>query len=363
MKIDKKRFVGLDVLRIVLILPTIMLHVWNIIFSESHVSFSPEQSLYPFYENTLGRLFGYSGVFIFSLSFFLYGLRRHSLFKFKPLHEYIKLALLIGAMVSTQFNDSMNIQDSDFFIWDIFSFVLLSYLVISLLDLIKQQVFLKVIFVSGFLLFLLPISFYAQSLDGVFPPSLAPIFIATQTSFGHNGWFLLPWLGLPLIFYPLGRLFQSFDFDKKTSLKYGVPLFLIGGLLWFFTPEKIPPALGSLFYQYIFWQSPGAILARLTLFISLLLMLSSGSWSKKWNLFSWLQWNRNFWLCYIVHFGVIDLLSDHKEFFAQNLFYLDWLWLAVFLGVEILIQLFFFVTKIYKWLLLKILHLFTERKS
>lgn len=348
MEDNKKRFVGLDVLRVVLILPTIMLHVWNIIFSDSHVGFSPEKSLYPFYENIIARAFGYSGVFIFCLSFFLYGIRRHSFFKVKPFHEYIKVALLVGAMISTQFNESMNIQDADFFIWDIFSFVLLSYLLISLLDLIRQKIIFKIILGTGLFLFSVSIGFYAEMFQGVFHPLVEPIFVATQTSFGHNGWFLLPWIGLPLIFYSLGRLQLNSAAMTKAALGCGLLFLLLSG-------EKIPPALGSLFYEYIFWQSPTYILARLLLFMGLVLWFSSRRWSNGWKIFSWLQWNRNFWFCYIIHFGVIDLLSEHKECFSQNLFYLDWLWLGIFFGVEILIQMFFLMTRIYKWIFLRLL--------
>lgn len=343
---EKKRYIGIDILRIFFILPTIMLHVWNIIFSENHVSFSSAQSLYPFYENVIARLLGYSGVFIFCLSFFLYGIRRHSLFQLKPLHEYFKLALLIGAMISTQFNDSMNPQDSDFFIWDIFSFVLISYLLISLMALIQNEKFLLALLGAGVALFLVPVSVYSQGLEGLFVGTVEPIFMATQTSFGHNGWFLLPWIGLPLIFYPLGRVFSK-SYPAKNLFLF--PL-AVGSLLLMISPEKIPPALGSLFYQYIFWQSPGYILARLMIFSGVVLWLCQREWSRGWKFFSYLQWNKNFWFCYIIHFGFIDLLSDHKDFFSQNLFYLDWLWLGLFVGVEILAQLFFLMTRIYLWI-------------
>ncbi len=343
---EKKRYVGLDILRVVLILPTIMLHVWNIIFGETHVTFSSEQSLYPFYENVIARLFGYSGIFIFALSFFLYGIKQHSLFKLKPIREYFKLALLIGAMVSTQFSDSMNPSDPDFFMWDIFSFVLVAYLIISFLALIKSERVLQIILAVGISLFFVPVTFYSKNLSGIFHQQFETALFAVKTSVDSNGWFLLPWIGLPLIFYPLGRLFVV----QKSFRKWYWLLLLVGVLLAIVASETFPPALGSLFYEYVFWQSPAYIIARLLIFSGLVLWLCQTTWARGWNFFSYLQWNKNFWFCYILHFGFIDFLSDHQSFFAQNLFYLDWLWLGLFLGVELMAQMFFAITKLYIWI-------------
>lgn len=346
---ESKRYVGLDILRIILVLPTIILHIWNIIYGDSHVTFKAGESLYTFYETYIARIFGYSGVFLFCLSFFLYGIREYTLFKKKRWYEYAKILLLFVALSDAQIDFELPYDNPDFFTWDIFSYVLLSYLIISGLSFIKNKYMLYV-FTFGFSLFLIPYDYYSIAFSKYFVPPFDGILFSQAMGNSYNGWFLFPWISLPITFYSLGRLVKL---PLNYNYKHLIAIFGLAIALLILAPD-VAPAGGGLFYQFIFWQSPIYILSRLLVLIGLILWLCKLKFHWIWNVFSLLQWNKNFWFCYILHIGMISSLALHKDYFTENKIVLDWLWVAVFLWIEILVQLLFLSIKVYIWIFKKI---------
>ncbi len=332
----KHRLAGLDLIRLILIIPTIILHVWNMLIGDPHPT-AGLTSNYVFYEKYLGNTLGFAGVFIFALSFYLEGIRKSAPFTL-DIRSLTKIFFLVAAMISSQTSLSEENATEFYFIWDIFSFVLLSYLLIFPLSKIENPRTLWKFGAIGIVLFLVPFHFYQGILEGILPSSLQSTFIATRSEFGPNGWFLLPWIGLPLFFYVLGR-----SYNNPNIRRLPVLLLFVGVPLLFYPGNPI--VLGKEFYGYVFWQPSLFVFSRILVFASLLLLASQITENKALKLLSYLQWNRNFWICYILHIGVIDIMSENKFYSDPN--NLNWAWLYVFLLVEAITQLFMLALKIY----------------
>ncbi len=162
---------------------------------------------------------------------------------------------------------------------------------------------LVILLLSSFLQFTLP---YSPIPAEYSPITLLSEFQLTQAiqSIFYDGWFpLFPWLAMPLIGYLLGR---EGPFSKKTSLMG----FILGGILWFFSPLKSVPREGytELFYPFSF----GAILFMVSFFQLSLRFLQT----KQFHLPFFSLFGKYCLSVYVLHLFII---STFKEIYPNKL--------------------------------------------
>jgi hypothetical protein len=350
-------YYGLDWSRLLMVGPIAMVHMWNAWIGEPFVSSAPEGSLYPEFVRWISPVFGFSGIYVFVMSFFLYGLLgKTDLVRGKK--NVARLAFLAMAMFSAQFNPQFPLPDPAYFYWEIFSFALLSLLLVSALGFLSDRVWFVLGGLAAVLLMIHPLWLHHR-LDGVFAPIITQILVESETTFGPNGWFLLPWIGLPILAYAWGRFCRR-DPNAPLHVKplriYGAFAFAMA-LSWIIPPgeAEYPFTLAADYYLYSFHQNPIYLWQRLLPFLLLLFVLSrpriNEALARTPLRFSrFIQWNKNFWFAYVLHFGIIDILANQRTFFDQYPLVFDWLWLIVILSVEALLQLFFHALKVYAWI-------------
>jgi hypothetical protein len=364
-----KHILGLDLAKLVLIGPIAMLHVWDIFYADAEVTLSRSESLYPYYRDTIGRVFGFAGTFIFVLSFFLFGYRGKTNLVFGK-KQLLRLGILCAAMLSAQFSATGD------FIWDVFSFVLVSLALISVLGRLSSKAWDVVGLVAAVLLCIPPAS-YSEFLSSRLLALPAEILIATTSRYGQNGWFLLPWIGLPLLGYSFGRFCartaESDESAHRLQAAFAPILFLAVYCLVFILGRGVPTAAvrgTAEYYDFAFRQSPLVFWRHFVPFLFFLFFATRpavNAWLNQpqlWlaRILPKLQWSRNFWLAYVTHFGIIEWLVEYEDFFAAHLGVFDFLWLYVIIGTEVLLQAFFFMLKVYAGLFTRVYAMFKRLK-
>lgn len=365
-----------NLLKIILILPIIMFHSFVGIEGWEASSTITNFPIWSMIYNYLGNnFFNAFGLYIITLSYFLMGLNAaskttgvqsysQSQLLADPLNKtptqktspqkvtlIFKFLILIICFLGTQFNLTLGLTEEGVFIWDLYSFILLSYLVIHFLKNKFLQNPLKYFYLCLGAFSALP--FLSPWMNTYLHDSINQFFFATQLITGANAWFLIPWGFLPLFSYNLGIL--SFQQKIKSTSIALACLSLISTCLFFFFKIEMYPFIIDMneFFKSVFWQNSLVNIIRILPFLTLLSLLSLKKMDRinnypglKW--INSLQWSKNFWFCFMLHFGFIDLIISPEYSFLNNKSTNELSWLFIFIGCEILAQLFFFSLKVHK---------------
>lgn len=293
-----ERYIGLDLIRMLCILALCEFHVLETFFYEDHPGFRNELPLHFFLEPYV-RVLCFSGFIIVALSAFLLGRSKISLISWAKLLGLLWFGWLCLALLEASDKQWF------YFEWDIYSFLLTSF---TFLFIIQGSKLALNIFAS---LGLIALSI-AGNYEGLFALSdpWQSIFLGDCQRVGYNEWPLLPWIGLPLVFFALGRwsfsargkkYFQSFE-----KLEYGIwPLLLIGSLPQlgrYYNSNAGPGFYCSLqgqsplvFWSHMLWP---IFLARLSFLPRINSMFERFSFFR---FVSQMEWSTHFGLCYALH--------------------------------------------------------------
>jgi hypothetical protein len=315
-----KRIYGFDLLRIVTVLAILYFHTWQFSFFEDIITLPIEISSYHNLTDWVGPIFKYGGLFVVALSFFLIGLKVKS-------HHISRFIILIVGVIGIQILSSENPEDPSSWNWDVYSYLVFSYVVVMLLT--KNFYVRLSLIVVSIVLLSIPYEVYGP-------------FLRIPEAVQFTGWNIMPWLALPVLYHSLGLLWREKvpgTFLKLHLLEWPVYLGLIGILL-FISPDAGAFPAGPGFESFIFKQKPllfwfhfsvFTFLMRLSLdprFNSLLDKIKPVGW------ISSLRWNQRLGFCYLFQFVFLPLGPMLMTFWGDHPRLFDWLWLFVFIAVE-----------------------------
>jgi hypothetical protein len=342
----RPRLLALDLVRLLLVFPVLIMHVWNVFWGEFDITLSDSESLYQTYRAWLAPTLGFGGVYVFALSFFLYGFLNSARPKW-GMRAASRIVLLVLAVLSTQFNSLIPVGESGYFIWDLFSFILFSFLLIWALSFLSDRGWV-IAGSAGAALMCIPPLVFQDWLEMSLVPVIAQILIPTASDFGLNGWFLLPWIGLPVTAVAFGRWCRVAD-GVEIKLT-GLALAALAVVVWLVGQNVVvrPLMMASQYYDFLFRQHPLYFWRYYLLFAIVLLLLSRSGPNLRLmqtplRLAGSLKWNQHFWLAYLLQFGVIDILHDFRGAILEHPPLFDFLWVIVFLAVEFMLQALFWV--------------------
>jgi hypothetical protein len=330
-----QRFYALDLLRTCAIIVVSFYHMWESSFGESKMIFTATESVFGLLTPFFLDYWGYSGLILALVSFFLIG---YSTKKFNW-RRYLLVSIgLIGMMVHDQ--ASLSIQSWN---WNLYAYLLFSLLFVQIIPNSRKVLFLT----AGIsaLSLLVPIDYY-QTLK----PHLSSLFdqmlvgdLDVNTTIG---WGLLPWLSIPTLGYSLGRLlrqtsreswvYQGFKFEPQVLLAIAVGLVLV----FPFNPNISISNSG--FYYYVFSGSLWFFWSRfLVLFIWMRLacmdrvnlFLGKFNWMRR---ISNLAWNKYFGLCYFIQLIIVPIVTEWSGAFKNQPLLMDLTWIGVLVGTELI---------------------------
>ncbi|WP_413289564.1 hypothetical protein [Bdellovibrio sp. HCB337] len=316
------RIYGFDLLRIVTVWAILYFHVWQFSFFQDQITLPPEISSYHLLVDFVGVLFKYGGLLIVALSFFLIG------FKAKSYHIQRFVILIVG-VIGLQILSSESPMDPQSWEWDVYSYLVFSYIFVAVLSqnkLLRQAlVFLSLILLS------IPFELYGSR---VYPSDGALQFA---------GWNLLPWLALPVLFHSLGILWREKKPDAFIPLaKWEWPVWA-GFILIFLvvTPDYGVFPAGPGFEAYVFQQKPLMFWKHFSIFMFLMRLSLDprvNGFLGKIKIMEWisnLKWNRRLGFCYLLQFVFMPLGPLLMEFWGNYPRLFEWLWLFIFVAVEL----------------------------
>ncbi len=301
--------------------------------------------------------FSHFGIYLLMLSFFLVGLNYHDRLirtaaapRWKT---YFKLATLFLCFLGTQFDLTVGWGSEGFFIWDLYSYILMAYLIVffwghSIFKNLRKST-------VAFALLFWATPFLQNILAGRLVATVDQIFFPTLLKTGANAWFVFPWIFLPLLAFCLGGLSQKKDL-KTVFYVLGIPL-LMALIIVSFVRLTFHPFLVdvNLFYLNVFWQNTNFNLLMIFPYLAFLVLYDQNLFDKfdsstplRW--LSTLQWCKNFWFSFILHFGIIDMMTTYYDDLFKSEFIFNYSWLIVFIGTEAVMQALMLALKFYAWL-------------
>jgi hypothetical protein len=331
-----RRFHGLDFLKLCFVITIVIFHVWENVMYQDVMELPLSRSFYTYYGKVLSVLFHYAGPFLAGLSFFLFGYR-HSRFSLKKWVVFILGVLLIQYTAE----DFQNIGSLQSWSWDVYSYLFVAFLILSL---IPKSFFSQLAMTVIGLLALLPSpQFYSHHLSSVLI-GVPSVFILNPSSYPSNGWFIFPWIFLPLALYGLGFLARRYESKLERLRASEVGLFGAVILILSFFVKPVPFLAGPRFYEFLFWQPAAYFWLHFLCFLFFIRIQFSKNVSSFFDVWifrqiSKLQWVQHLWLCYFLHFVVLQILLSRVTGLKTSPFALDMLWISVFLGTEVCVRL------------------------
>ncbi len=318
------RIYGFDILRIATVMAILYFHVWQFTFFQDVISLPSEISNYHNLTGWVGDLFKYGGLFIVALSFFLIGL------KDKPQHK-MRFFVLIAGLVTLQISTSDNPADPTTWDWDVYSYLLFSYVLVLALP--KKAMVRWPLVVASFAFLCIPYDQYEALLK-----------IPDTVQF--SGWNLMPWLALPVLFHSAGVLWSEKNPGSFTSiLKWEWPLWVaLIALLFVITPDYGPFPAGPGFEAYVFKLKPLMFWKHFIAFMFLMRLSLDPAINrvlakiKGMDWFSNLAWNKHLGVCYFMHLAFLPMGQHLMEFWGNYPGTFDWLWLFIFVAVEFIVR-------------------------
>lgn len=263
------------------------------------------------------RWFAFSGFLIVALTFFLIGWNGLSARKLKTLLAVCFIGILTLIWVNEELGQI-------FLEWDIYAYLIVSLLLIAFLN-----SFPKVLFASGAISCLalaLPRSFYS------FPQWSGkwfynPLF-GDYLQEGGGSWPLIPWTGLPILFFALGQWLKK----SAASLPYQEQFFRKEKLIWLVLALLAIPTIGGYyatpvgpgFSEFVFNRPPIILFGNLfwlILAIRVSLYRPCNEAIGKLKAFQILsRWHlsRNFFLFYLVHIFWVGVYTNFPQWFRDH---------------------------------------------
>ncbi len=339
---QSKRLHGLDLLKLGFVVTIVIFHVWEVIIYQDLMELPLSRSFYTIYGLILSALFHYAGPFLAGLSFFLYGYRnsKFSLAKF--------IVLILGVLIMQYSSESL----SDFakvssWAWDVYSYLVVAYLFVFAMP---RQTNIQIFSLGiSLIALLIPVQVYTTqfpALQQIRPEML----VMNPVSQVPNGWFLLPWIFLPIGLSNLGVLVSRFENRLERFQKWEAGLWIIAFVGWIIPFETTKFLAGPRFYEFVFWPQLSNFWFHLTLllfFIRLQFFPPVRSFFNR-RVFQWiskLQWVRNLWLCYLLHYAFVETIAEFYTVKKNEPFALDLLWILIFIGTEIFVQILMLIRK------------------
>jgi hypothetical protein len=336
--VKNQRFYALDLLRTCAILVVTFYHVWESAFGESKMLFSARESVFGFLTPFFLNYWGYSGLILALISFFLIG---YSKTKFNWPRYILVGTGLVGMMIHDQ-------ADTDIATWgwNLYAYLFVSLLVVQTFP--HNRKFLSIASIISVVSLSVPIAWY-QSLKAGSIPFLDQMLIGDLNVNSTIGWGLLPWVSIPVLGFSIGKLIRQAPnqswifrgFKNELWILFGAAALMIA--LFPMNPNiSITP---SGFYYYVFSGDLWFFWSRfLVIFIWIRLACLNqvndclGQF-KTVKFISDLAWNRFFGLCYFVEFAFLPWASDWSLYFKDQPRLMDLYWLGLLLATEIVARL------------------------
>ena len=312
----KDRIVGWDIFRILQIFPMVYLHTLEGFWAmdHEHIGYfsSGLFSLAYFYSHS----FSTGGLNLVAISFFIIGIKPHTINKLK----YLIPLLCIGILCLNIFY-AFFYTGSAYFEWDIYHYLLLMVCLVYILN--KYTSYIKIIFFVSLIGSLVP--FWNIDLHIYNNSILEQILIGSCEEEKVGIWFVLPWVFWALLFWSYGVLFKDVKYINKltnTSNKSFILSAVCVGLFLFFYSS----------YAYFYYCPVGPsfacyihrpdFVALLSLLVSLIIIFTIFMNStvntvlQKYLYFvSFTKWNTNLGLTYLCH---VFLLSISLGYFVPQ---------------------------------------------
>ncbi len=312
--LSKERYFSVDLIRLLSMVAIAHFHLHEATFytNEHHTSHAFfEWPLEPF-----SRFMAFSGFTIVFLSYFLIGLKGLTAKKMKQLLivAFIGTLLIVGVF----FDGEVLLLE-----WDIYPFIATASLLIFLLSRIPYALFVGSI--GSVIMIALPPQTW------VFPQwqnqwFYGPLF-GNYHLVGEGSWPLIPWMGLPILAFSLGRFLRRHPEKQDTLKSIGRIEILFWGLALvassFYWGAFYHVQVGSDFYKFV--QNVPRIpwLAHM-IFVFLSIRLGFvqpiNLWAQKTPSVAWiskLYLNQRFFFFYIVNWFLIGLFSNFENFYMD----------------------------------------------
>ncbi|WP_413576494.1 hypothetical protein ACLVWU_00450 [Bdellovibrio sp. HCB290] len=319
-----QRIYGFDLLRIATMMAILYFHVWQYTFFQDVISLPPEISNYHNLTGWVGDTFKYGGLFIVALSFFLIGLKARTK---QSMRFFVLIFGLLTLSISTA-SEPLNPATWD---WDVYSYLIFSLLLVLALP---RNIILRgaLIFASTALL-CVPFDQYESLLN-------------IQNAVQFSGWNLVPWLALPVLFHSLAVVWSKKVPQTLKAIKNWEWPVWIGAIILMFviTPDYGPFPAGSGFEAYVFKLKPLMFWKHFLVFTFLMrasldprISTALGK-AKGMQWFSNLAWNKHFGVAYFMHLAFLPMGLHFMDFWSQYTRAFEWLWLFIFVAVEIVVR-------------------------
>lgn len=331
-----------------------LLDIWRIVSMVAIVTFHVNEFAFysvanPIYKETFlyrglhefARILPYSGHYIIFLSFYLIGFRGKT---YQHIPRWVALFIFAHILIMVAFSNGDFSQLR--FEWDIYPFLAVTFLVLAIIQKIKNVNWLALLGACTFCLVL--------PYDIVEVSKSFPFFkmILTGLCEGHNlgSWPLFPWLALPLMGLSAGRAsgkhFQALRImGIAERFFWGLCAILaLMGVFHYHLKLSSSFPIGGGFYCFILRRSPLELWSSffwvlLICRLSLLDIINQRMKNNGFVLFlQKLNWNRNFVLTYIVQIFLLWVGGEFDTLYLKSPFWFDFYWLFVFLGSELSVQ-------------------------
>lgn len=341
---SQNRYYGLDVVRFLSMVAIVQFHMLESFFYQDQEMFTRAQSwqvwLHPY-----SRVLAFSGFTIIALSSFLIGWHVLSTKKWS------RLLLLMWAGLFCIASLEAGKGQWFYFEWDIYPYLLVTFTVIFLLQ--SYRKLFGVLAVISFVLLFLPVWDWAHSwsLHGL----LRDATFGDCTVSGKGGWALIPWAGMAIFFFELGRWCRESNTIKAFLAKgarWEIPVWTVGLL------ASIPSLgayylvpLGPGFSCFVMRKPPIVLWAHLIwiIFFCRLSFLTVANIRLEKNpfvrLISRSYWSRHFGLCYALQFLWLEIGYPYVPYFEHHPHALDLFFLSIMPATEILARITWFCLK------------------
>lgn len=339
------RLYALDLLRSCAILVVTFYHVWESAFGEAKMLFLAKEAIFGILTPFFLDYWGYSGLILALISFFLIGLSNRKL-------NWQRYLLVSFGLIGMMAHDQANISDLNSWTWNLYAYLLVSLLVVQLIPNHRKTLLV----LSGFSLLslLVPIELY-QNLKSGLHPYLQQMLIGDLDVNTTIGWGLLPWLSIPILGFSCGRLVKMQPKDSwlyqgfKNELWFLLLTSLILIVSFPMNPDINISQTG--FYYYVFSGGLWFFWSRfLVIFIWFRIAclepvntyLGQFSWMR---FISDLAWNKYFGLCYFVQFAFLPWASQWSNYFKESPRLIDLYWVGLLITTELTARLLVFSFK------------------
>jgi hypothetical protein len=306
----KARLHVIDIIKVVYFFFIVTYECFNVLFDGQTVwpfhRYYILDFIYPFVS-----VFSYSGFIILIVFAFMAGFKNNQI-QLKKLLVLLTLSILFLSLTEGGFHFYSMYKE-----WDIYHFIFVFVGLLYLLSLSQVSEF--VIFIFGCLFFI-----FSWKDFGFFSDmSLVTrrIFVEVCADDGRGGWFLLPWIGLPFIFYAMGKYVQ------KNPDVYKIEAFIFFILLvasFKYWDGFSNPPMSLTFHCYVFSRPQIVFWSVIFPVIWLLRYSNSGAvknlFSKyKWlTVFSSLSISKRFGVAFLFHFIYLYLGSELSQIILYN---------------------------------------------